>query len=126
MVYDAPAGPIAAMVDSVKKVFRLGCDLCTLTHGIAGKRKEWEECENKSGVPISYLHKDEIADIEERLGQPLTLPCVLVEVADGDLEILLSKITIENLEKKTPDALIEAMQLWAEAIDVDFKCKDFS
>ena len=60
-VFDADSGALSAFFDSAKKALRLGgCALCTITHGLAGERSEWRECKEELGVPVEYVHRDEI------------------------------------------------------------------
>jgi len=60
-IFDANSGFGAAILDSARKVLRLnGCDLCTITHGITGERKEMVSCRESLGVPVDYVHRDEM------------------------------------------------------------------
>jgi len=60
-VFDANSGFGAAIMDSARKVLRLnGCDLCTITHGITGEKKEMTSCRESLGVPVDYVHRDEM------------------------------------------------------------------
>jgi hypothetical protein len=60
-IFDANSGLGAALLDSVRKVIRLnGCDLCTITHGITGEKKEMASCRESLGVPVDYVHRDEM------------------------------------------------------------------
>src|SRR5271166_2113589 len=60
-IFDANSGLGAAILDSVRKVIRLnGCDLCTITHGITREKKEMSTCRESLGVPVDYVHRDEM------------------------------------------------------------------
>ncbi|HBZ71180.1 MAG TPA: hypothetical protein DEP35_16190 [Deltaproteobacteria bacterium] len=60
-IFDANSGFGAALLDSTRKILRLnGCDLCTITHGITGEKKEMVSCRESLGVPIEYVHRDEM------------------------------------------------------------------
>lgn len=118
MVYDAPSGAMAALMDSVKKVFGYGCELCAITHGLTGKREEWQNFENEIGTQIDYLHHDEIERIEQKLQRKLQLPSVLVEFANGEMEELLSPLTIKNLKNPNVPRFIGVIQMWAKAKDI--------
>ncbi len=60
-IFDAKSGLGAAIMDSVRKVIRLnGCDLCTITHGLTGEKKEMASCRESLGVPVDYVHRDEM------------------------------------------------------------------
>jgi hypothetical protein len=72
-IFDANSGFGAALIDSVRKVVRLnGCDLCTITHGIMGEKQEMASCRESLGVPVDYVHRDEMeAELIEATGNRL-------------------------------------------------------
>lgn len=89
MIYDADSGAWGAIVDSAKKMLMLkGCPLCSITHGIAGEKSDWKSCREEIGVPVDYLHRDEIGGRAAELAREVGLPCVLAEV-EGRLVPLL-------------------------------------
>lgn len=101
LVYDAPAGRIAALRDSLMKLAGGGCALCFLTHGLLGKRDAMRMLEQELGtVTVRYLHRGETATLEQRLGRSLTLPTVLAELADGALVVLMDPAAIEGLRAR--------------------------
>lgn len=87
-VYDAASGLIPAIADSLKKVVGRGCPLCAITHGVAGKRRSWVECERSLALPITYLHTDELESLQPR-AEPLELPCILAELEETGEQIVL-------------------------------------
>ena len=88
LIYNADAGKLAALVDSARKILRLnGCTLCSITHGLTGEKDEWRSCRDEIGVPIDYLHRDEIfGPMKQLVGD--TLPCVVAETAAGPRVVL--------------------------------------
>jgi hypothetical protein len=86
-VYDAPSGKLAAIADSLKKVVGRGCPLCAVTHGLFGKRATWAQAERRLGVPVDYLHNDELGLL--RVEHPVDLPCILAELEGGGSQIVL-------------------------------------
>lgn len=103
LVFDADTGKLNAFVDSVKKVLMVkGCTLCAITHGLAGEKEEWKDCKEEFGVPIDYLHRDEIpAHLKEKLsGQ---LPCVLAEVDGGEMVLLLTPEVLDRCRGSVAD-----------------------
>jgi|GEM_PF-926570 len=118
MLYDAPSGLLSAIVDSAKKMFGHGCNLCAITHGLTGKRPEWAEFEKRAGVTIDYLHQDELMEVQKKLGN-IGLPAVVVELEDGNMEVLLSHLTIKSLEELNVERLVGAMKLWANTMDIE-------
>lgn len=88
LVYAADSGTLAAVVDSAKKLLKLqGCTLCTITHGVLGEKDEWKDCKTELGVPVDYLHRDELDEAMRRLVGD-ALPCVVAE-AGGERVLLL-------------------------------------
>ncbi len=89
MLYDADSGAWGAVVDSARKMLMLkGCPLCSITHGVAGEKTAWKSCRDEIGVPVDYLHRDELRGEAARLDREVGLPCVLAE-SEGQLVPLL-------------------------------------
>src|SRR6266536_2156194 len=87
-VYNADSGALAAIVDSAKKLLSInGCPLCALTHSLAGETGEWKSCKEGIGVPIDYLHRNELTPELKALASEL--PCVVAE-AGGETLVLLT------------------------------------
>lgn len=101
-VYAADSGLVSAWVDSARKLLRLkGCTLCSLTHGLAGERLDWRECKDELGVPIDYLHRDELPPaLEQAVGR--RLPCVVAQ-AGGRLAVLLDPAALERCQGSVSD-----------------------
>lgn len=60
-VYKADSGTLNAIIDSAKKLLSInGCALCSLTHSLAGEKSEWQSCKETLGVPVDYVHRDEL------------------------------------------------------------------
>jgi hypothetical protein len=101
-VYDANSGVLGAIVDSARKLMTLkGCALCTITHGITGEKGEWKECRDELGVPVEYLHRDEIqGDLEKVVRN--NLPCIVAE-AGGTFVLLVTRDVLERCNGSVPD-----------------------
>lgn len=101
-VYRANSGKLAAFVDSARKVLRLnGCTLCAITHGLAGEKSEWTECRAELGVPVDYLHLDELDKrLQAFLGE--NLPAVVAEV-EGAYELLLGPEVLDRCRGSVTD-----------------------
>ncbi len=102
LIYNADAGKLAALVDSARKILRLnGCALCSITHGLAGEKSEWRSCRAEIGVPIDYLHRDEIfGPMKQLVGE--TLPCVVAETVGGP-RVLLTPDVLERCRGSVDD-----------------------
>jgi hypothetical protein len=87
-VFHAQSGPVAALVDSMKKVLMIkGCTLCSITHGLAGEKAEWKTCKESLGVPVEYLHLDDIPPhLRAVVGEDT--PCVIAEAGDRFVRLL--------------------------------------
>ena len=78
-VFDADAGRWSAFLDSARKALALkGCSLCALTHGLAGEKPEWRAAKGALGLPVSYVHRDELAGPIAEVARG-RLPCVVAE-----------------------------------------------
>ncbi len=101
-VFDADSGAWDAFVDSAKKVLRIkGCALCQITHGLVAEKSEWRECQDAFGVPVEYLHRDELTDalrplVEERL------PAIVAD-HDGEMTLLLDREAISRCRGSVED-----------------------
>jgi hypothetical protein len=62
------------------------CSLCDVTHTRWGRRKEFAECVNRIGVPITYLHRDHVPD--DVLAAAPGWPCVIGRSGE-ELRVLL-------------------------------------
>jgi hypothetical protein len=93
-VYNADAGLLAAMLDSLRKLARSpeACALCSITHGIAAKRNQWDRIECQFGLPTSYYHRDELpAGLARFLERAkLALPVVLFEWENGGFQLAVT------------------------------------
>ncbi len=102
LVFDAASGKLSAMVDSARKLFRLkGCALCSITHGLAGEKDDWQDCQTELGVTVDYLHSDELSGrIVQVVGD--RLPCVVAETEEG-LQMLLTPEVLERCRGSVDD-----------------------
>ncbi|HUO85390.1 MAG TPA: hypothetical protein VM534_09780 [Thermoanaerobaculia bacterium] len=101
-VYNADSGKWSAFVDSAKKLFRIqGWTLCSITHGLAGEKEQWRDCRDEIGVPVDYVHRDELGG---KLGEiaEAQLPCVVAETG-GDLVFLLGPDVLQRCSGSVAD-----------------------
>ena len=104
-VFSAGSGSFNAFLDSARKLLQIkGCTLCTITHGLAGEKAEWRECKEEIGVPVDYVHSDEITPALARaIGDGGTnLPCVVAE-AGGELILLLGPDVLDRCKGSVAD-----------------------
>jgi hypothetical protein len=96
LCYNADAGRLSALFDSARKALFLGgCQLCTLTHGLAGEKSNWVASKQSYGVPIEYAHRDELGGDLGTLVRD-RLPAV-VAVCGTDYILLLDSKDIAGL-----------------------------
>lgn len=101
-VYNADSGLLATIADSARKLLNInGCTLCSLTHSAVGEKSEWTSCKESLGVPVDYVHRDEL---DARLGSVVQndLPCVLAETG-GALVMLLRSDVIKRCSGSLAD-----------------------
>ena len=118
-IFDANSGKWSAFLDSARKALQLeACSLCTITHGLAGEKSEWKECKADLGVPIDYLHKDELSgDLKKLVGGKL--PCIVAEAA-GERVLLVPRDVLSEC-KGDVDALNERLHAHAERLGLAFQ-----
>jgi hypothetical protein len=101
-VFNADTGSFNALLDSARKLLRLnGCTLCSITHGLAGEKSEWRECREEIGVPVDYVHRDEISgELRGVVGDQL--PCIVAQTGT-DLILLLAPDVLERCQGSVAD-----------------------
>jgi hypothetical protein len=111
LVFDAESGLTAMLADVVKKALgREDCALCEITYSPLGKRRAWQACEARLGMPVRELHRD---NLPAAWGLDLAqLPCVLVQTGEAKPEMLLTKTEVtacagrvDELERKLRETL---------------------
>jgi hypothetical protein len=73
-VYNADSGVFNALADAAHKIFSpdtYACNLCALTHTAFGMRGEWKRFLEGLGVPLEFLHADELKSRYGLEGVPL-------------------------------------------------------
>lgn len=102
-VYNADSGTLAAIVDSAKKLLSInGCPLCSLTHSLVGERAEWVNCRETIGVPVDYVHRNELTGGMKAAVEGESLPCVLAQSGDR-IVMLLTSDTIRRCNGSIAD-----------------------
>jgi hypothetical protein len=95
-VYNADSGVFNALADAAHKIFSpdtYACNLCALTHTAFGMRGEWKHFLEGLGVPLEFLHADELKSRYGLEGVPL--PAVF-EKDDGGLKVLADADAIND------------------------------
>lgn len=101
-VYNADSGLLATIADSARKLLSInGCALCSLTHSAMGEKSEWTSCRDSLGVPVDYVHRDELDSRLKAIVQH-DLPCVLAET-EGELVMLLRSDVIKRCNGSIAD-----------------------
>lgn len=99
-VYNADAGFANGAFDMMHKIFapkRYSCQLCLITYGTFGIKKEWESFINQLSLPSVFLHKDEWLVQYHREDK---LPAVFLEKGD-DITTLIDAKTMEQQNLQT-------------------------
>ncbi|WP_373057078.1 GTPase [Zunongwangia sp. H14] len=92
-VYNARAGAVNGILDSLHKIFKpetYNCSLCKITHGVLGEKKAWKKFRKTSDAEMEFLHVDEFKkQYASKFGHKFEFPVVLTEGANG-FEIFIS------------------------------------
>lgn len=110
-VYNANAGKLNGMLDSLHKIVSpstYACNLCAITYGVFSEDEVWKKFREDSEMPMEFLHKDEFLK-QYHLKNPsqYQLPLILTE-ENGDLEVLVSSEAMNKL--KTASELIQKLK----------------
>lgn len=87
-VYNADSGVFNTLADAAHKIFSprtYACNLCALTHTAVRMRGDWREFLDRLGLPLEFLHADELAARYNLTG--VTLPAVFTKDG-GELSML--------------------------------------
>ena len=93
-VYNADSGLFNALSDAAHKIFSprtYQCNLCALTHSAIGMRREWKQFLDGLGVPLEFLHADELRERYGVAGVPL--PAIFRRGGEG-VEVLIDAESI--------------------------------
>jgi hypothetical protein len=81
LVYDGDSGLRAMLLDVVKKaVGHEECALCEITYSAVGKRGAWKRCEQRLGVEVAEMHRDQLPS--EWAVPRSDLPCIRAQAGD--------------------------------------------
>ena len=116
MVYNADSGFLNAMAESARKLLGGGgCTLCSLTHGLAGERQEWQECREELGLSVDHVHRDELeGSLARAVGRQI--PAVVAQTGEG-YEILLSPDELRSFHGKT-ERFLDGLRAAADSADL--------
>jgi hypothetical protein len=81
-VYNADSGALNTLLDIGHKIVSpqtYSCNLCAITHSTFSMRGEWKRFVDELGVPVEFLHRDELA---QRYGKSAALPAVFLKTGD--------------------------------------------
>ena len=88
-VYNANSGIGNALIDYGKKIVapdKQDCELCTVTYGPFGMKKDWKDFVATLGSPIEFLHKDEYEKIHPK--SSITYPAFLEQNNQNIVQLL--------------------------------------
>lgn len=103
-IYNADSGILNATLDSLYKFFSTSnsCELCSITHGSFGMKKEWEKFIQSLDEPVRFFHKNEW---QKEFIHQIKLPVVLLKKGDS-FDTIVDSITLRNLNSKQLMSLI--------------------
>lgn len=97
-VYNADSGFVNTLLDIGHKIVSpqtYSCNLCAITHSTFSMRDEWKNFVADLGVPVEFLHRDELA---QRHGlRDVKLPAIFRKAGNG----LQEWITQEEINRCT-------------------------
>ncbi len=96
-VYNAKAGNLAGLIDSIHKTVSpstYACDLCAITYGLVGMDKEWRAWLKGLGMETVFFHRQDFKESWPHVKEPL--PAIFIE-RDGALETLVSALEFKGV-----------------------------
>lgn len=109
IVYNANAGLLAGVMDSVHKIVSPStypCQLCAVTYGLTSMRREWRAFLDGLGMELVFHHRP---DFRVSFPQAADWPLPLIAVeAGGELRVLVGAADFAGIAD-VPD-LVRVMQ----------------
>jgi len=109
-VYNAEAGAVNGLLDTLHKTLSPGtysCSLCRITYGALSMRSEWKQFLQNLGLPTRFLHRKEFfREFPHLRNQPL--PAAFLQNAAGAWQLLLSKEDFDQADLPTLMQLVRA------------------
>jgi len=108
-VYNADSGVLNALKDLWIKTVHpqdYGCQLCAVTYGPLGMKREWRDYVRRLGVGVRFLHRDELRAEFGVTGVPL--PAAFKVGPDGRLREWLPAAELRSA--RTLGELMEVVQ----------------
>jgi hypothetical protein len=90
-VYAVDGGLFNSLTHYVHKVVSpktYSCDLCTLTNGMLGTKREWAQFIRELGVKTEFLHRNEF--VERYPGAQQNFPAVFTSMGDAEPKVLIT------------------------------------
>ena len=79
-VYNANSGLFNSLTDTAHKLFSpetYSCNLCAITYGSFGMKKDWKEFLKSIDIPMEFLHRNEL---KKKYGiSNINLPAILIK-----------------------------------------------
>ncbi|MCI0602794.1 hypothetical protein L0156_07245 [bacterium] len=119
LIYNADSGKWNTLVDIARKLLSIDeCDLCSITYGALGEKREWKDCKEELALRVDTFHRDEIRGTS--LEQFSTsLPSVIAETEEGKMALLLSNEELATCHGSPSDLKGKILQSAAEK-DLEF------
>jgi hypothetical protein len=107
-VYNGDSGLLNMLKDWIHKIVipsTYDCQLCALTYGNTGMKKEWHRFISNLSYKTLFLHRNDFHKEYSNL-KDIPLPCIFIEQEhDKFVEVLLDADTIN--QQKTLDQLMD-------------------
>jgi hypothetical protein len=113
-VYNANAGAVNGLLDSVRKIVSPStyeCSLCNITHGVFKEGKLWAEFRKSSTTEMDFLHKDEFLKQSRSKWLPAySFPIVLIADDKGlDVFITTEELNAVNTQEELIELVMEKL-----------------
>jgi len=95
-IYNAHSGKINTLIDFTHKMVSPNtyqCQLCSLTYGNFGMKKDWKDFLNELDGKITFLYQDQLPNLNYT---PSQIPCILVKINDNNIQEIISTKELNN------------------------------
>lgn len=110
-VYNAKSGAMNGLLDYGKKYIqpsKYDCQLCMLSYGPFGMKKDWKDFTSSLPYIVSFLHKDDLEKMHPHI--KVSLPAVVLTGGNQSYETIIT--SDDFLKIKSLDELKESLEVF--------------
>ncbi|MBT6438938.1 MAG: hypothetical protein HOK72_04470 [Flavobacteriales bacterium] len=108
-IYNAGSGLFDSVSDFAHKILSPStyqCNLCVLTHGNFGAKKQWKDFLKKLGIKVEFYYKNQFKNLNQNEIKP---PCILIKIHNSTIQEFINADEMNSHESL--DDLIDIIKV---------------